>query len=282
MLGRNVVTTLLPLQRFRLFGVSKTQTLALDGIKEFKIDLVDFESVHALLEEVAPEIIIHTAAFTNLNYCEGHKIETHDLHVKLTKILAEFPNVKLIYISTDSVFDGTNGNYDENFPTYPLNYYAHSKLEGEWAALSANPRTLVIRTNIFGLKNPIGNSLAEWALKSFKEEKTINGFNDVMFNPLYVGQLSELLIKLIDTDLAGIIHVGASENMSKFEFLKALARTFGFPQTLVSESVSPVDSSLKRPRDTTLNIDYLKKVLNIQPSISTGLEMFKANYLKLV
>jgi dTDP-4-dehydrorhamnose reductase len=124
--------------------------------------------------------------------------------------------------------------------------------------------------------------LAEWALKSFKEGKTIKGFNDVVFNPLYARQLADLLLRLIDTDLEGRLHVGCLENMSKFRFLKEVASAFGYPEMLVAESVSPVDNALRKPRDTTLDINYLKKVLNVLPSISTGLQMLKADYLKLV
>lgn len=284
MLGRNIVNTLKghP-DRFSLFGVSKSNRLGSPGIQEFHGDLADERTISQVLSSVRPDVIIHTAALTNLTYCEQHKQETHAVHVALSQKLAQWTDARFIYISTDSVFSGEPGMcFSETDATYPLNYYAHSKLEGERTAQLANPDTLIVRTNIFGFKVPYGSSLAEWALKALRSGQPITGYTDVYFNPLYVGQVANLLLRLLDTKLKGILHIGSSESMSKFTFLRDLARSFEFSEQLICEALAPKDDVLRRPKNTCLNIGKLRNVLNENPSVSFGLEMFKSDYLKAV
>lgn len=278
MLGQRIVQRFQQVDDVTLFGVSKTNRLGVATVKEYQVDLSELPAVSNVLSEINPDVIIHTAAFTNLNYCESHKKETYQLHVELSKLLGEYKAAKIIYISTDSVFNGEGSSYSENDPTDPLNYYAQSKLEGERAIRMANPDSLILRTNIYGFKNQGSNSLAEWGLKSFREGKQINGYSDIIFNPLYVGQLADLIAKLMLSDLKGILHVGTSENISKFDFLTALAMLFGFPETLVLKSPSPKDDAIRRPKNTSLSIAYLKEVLNENPSVLSGLNMFKSDY----
>lgn len=278
MLGRSIVKRLSTLSNNKLYGVSKTNKLGSEIITEHQVNLADESRVGSLLKEINPDLIIHTAAFTNLQYCESNKREALQLHVNLTLLLSQ--QAPIIYISTDSVFDGSDGLYDEDSPSYPLNYYAQSKLQGEFAAHCSNSQALVLRTNIYGFKEPPGNSLAEWALHSFQEGKTISGYSDVFFNPLYVGQLADLVAKCAEHQTTGVLHVGTSECVSKFDFLRMLARTLGYSESLVLESTAPLDTTLRRPKNTTLGIQRLKEKLNEEPSLQAGLNMFKLDYLQ--
>lgn len=279
MLGRSIVKQLASqASDFTVSGVSRSLKIQHPGLVQYNVDLSNLLAVGNLLETVKPDIIIHTAALTNLNYCETNKEEAHQVHVMLTQKLAQYKQAKLIYISTDSVFDGVNGNYDEHAITYPLNYYALSKLQGESAVLYSNPEALVLRTNIYGFKTPAGHSLGEWAIKSLLEKKTITGYSDIYFNPMYVGQVAGLLPRLMNQH--GILNLGCSENLSKFAFLRALAEVFEMNPEQVSETISPQDTSLRRPKNTTLNIEKLAKLINERPGIYKGLEMFKSEFLQ--
>ena len=278
MLGQTLTKVLIE-NRYEVFGVSKTSRLSLPGLYEINADLCDSNLVEKILKHSKPDIIIHTAAFTNLEYCERNISECYTMHVELTQKLAEYASAKMIYISTDSVFKGDLGGYAEDDPTYPLNYYAHSKLEGEWSMLRTNHLSTVIRTNIYGFKRPPGNSLVEWALSSLREKQDVKGFTDVIFNPLYVGQLSQIIIKLLSSKISGLLHVGASENISKFTFLRKLASTFGYPEDFVSASLSSDNNEIRRPKNTALNIQRMKKLFNEVPLLSTGFDMLKTDYL---
>lgn len=280
MLGRKVVESLLATSKYEIFGFSKTNKLEGNFIKQYQIDPANDLQVKEHLFDISPDVIIHTAAFTNLQYCESNIAEASKLHVDLTRTLAEFSKARFCYISTDSVFNGEKGNYNEDDPTYPLNYYAQSKLQGEWVAVCSNPNVLVLRTNIYGFKKPSGSSLAEWALQSLEEGKSISGYTDVFFNPLYIGQLSNLILKCIDRQLRGLFHVGTSQYISKFDFLKALALVMGYPESMIMESMAPKGSNLRRPKNTTLNTQRLKDALNEELSLTAGLNMFKRDYLQ--
>ncbi len=280
MLGRRVIETLVATGRYRVFGVSRDSKLENTDITQFQADLAQRDNTIRLLTDVVPDVIVHTAAITNLRYCEQHVHEAHGFHVGLTRTLANFRKCRLIYISTDSVFNGARGNYQETDPTYPLNYYAQSKLQGEWAALDENPATLILRTNIYGHKTPSGHSLAEWALESFRQGNQISGFTDVLFNPLYVGQLARLIVELMSSTHNGILHTGSADSYSKMEFLRLLAEEFGYPSSLVRESVYIEDPVLRRPKNTILNVDRLKTVSDAVPTLHSGMEEFKKDYLR--
>lgn len=278
MLGQNIVNTFSKAGQLKIFGAARTK-LNISGITEFSLDLRDERAVRELTDEVKPDTIVHTAALTNLVYCEENKLEAQQMHVNLTKVLAA-SGARLVYISTDSVFDGTQALNTEASPTYPLNYYAQSKLQGEWAASCGNKNTLVLRTNIYGFKKPAGSSLAEWALSSLKEGKTISGYDDVFFNPLYVGQLSLIIRDCMHLNVTGTLHVGTHENISKFEFVTMLANEFGFGEAAIKRAFAPADGSLRRPKNTTLSIQRMKSILNQAPSLHAGLKMFKSDYVQ--
>jgi len=276
MLGRNLVGVLSGMPGLDIYGVSRKRLTGISGVHELNADLGNVDSTVKILQDIKPDVIVHTAAITNLQYCESNTTDAYKLHVELSKTLASCP-ARMIYISTDSVFDGRTGAYRETDPAYPLNYYAFSKFQGEWETLCANKRSLVIRTNIYGFNKPAGNSLAEWAIDNLKEKRVINGFSDVLFNPLYVGQLSNLIAGFLTSDLNGVLHTGCADSMSKFVFLRELAHTFGFAKDLIKESVLE-DGVLRRPKNTTLSLQTLQSRMKDLPTLAEGLQMFKSDY----
>ena len=107
---------------------------------------------------------------------------------------------------------------------------------------------------------PKSSSLVEWAIENLYLNKSIGGFKDVYFNPLYVDQLSEIILKLIDIKLEGIINIASDTKLNKYDFLLEIAEVFGFDKNLIDKkSVKEVDFKARRPENTTLNTDLLKK-----------------------
>jgi dTDP-4-dehydrorhamnose reductase len=260
--------------QFEVYGVSrKSETV--ENVTVENVDLLNECEIKSVLNRIKPEIIIHCAANVNLADCENNKGDTYKLHVEATKVLASHNNehTKFIYISTDSVFDGKKGNYNEKDEVNPLNYYAKSKYLGEEIALSSNKNTLVVRTNIYGLNSARGNSLAEWAIEELKNNREINGFDDVFFNPVYVGQLAEIIkIISVESTINGVLNVGSSKGVSKFQFINELAEIFGFDRNLIKRSkIDGILPQITRPKNTTLNIDKLKSIILEVPILKEGL-----------
>jgi len=247
-----------------------------------KLDLTQSLATISLLEVIHPEIIIHTAAYTDVDFCERNPEITNKLHIEATKLLSDYSNsrAKLVFISSDSVFEGTLGNYKEDDNKNPINYYARSKDIAEEIIKTSCDDYLIVRTNIFGFHQNHGKSLVEWALSKLTTGQKINGFVDVRFNAIYTRFLSRILLNMIELDLKGTYHVCSSNSLSKFEFLTKLATIFKLNVDLISP-MKVVEFCLQtnRPNNTTLNVEKIHSLIEL-PSIEDGLFELYADYSK--
>jgi len=280
MLGKDIVNVFAEDKGYDLYGFSRKNNPLIKNIKQITVDLTDSSSLIESLQQLNPDIIIHCAANVNVDDCEKNKEYTCKLHVETTKALVSCTCLrKFIYISSDSVFDGLSGNYTEHDKVNPLNYYGKTKVEGENMCLVANSNTLVIRSNIYGFHIPSGNSLVEWAVANLSQGKSIEGFEDVFFNPLYTKQLAVIIKELIKIDYNGILHVGCSEYISKYNFLVEMAKVFKLPVDLIHRGFSTdINFIASRPRNTTLDISKSKLLLTEIPSLASGLMELKTDY----
>ena len=195
----------------------------------------------------------------------------------LATVAAHFGS-QFVYISSDSVFDGTRGGYAEEDDVAPVNAYARSKLEGEIAVRSASPDSLVVRTNIYGWNMQPKASLAEWILSRLEAGSEVPGFQDVVFCPILVNDLGEVILEMLGRRLTGLFHVAGSEACSKYEFALRLAGMFGLDRGLVRPT-SVEHSALRapRPKNTSLCTARVGRALDRpMPSLDAGLERFKA------
>ena len=244
------------------------------------LDLTNPERTEQLLRLRNPDIIVHLAADTQLDRCERFPREAFELNAGLTERLARWAAERgglLIYMSTDAVFDGIHGAYTETDIPVPLNVYAASKLAGEQAIQKCGAEHLIIRGNIFGWNAQDKQSLAEWALAELKARRPFVGFSDVIFNPLFVQTLSNLLLALIDKRARGVVHVGSSDCVSKYEFFRLLAQEFGLStEQLKSRASVELVGRLRRPLNTTLCCSRLENEFGISPpSIAQEIARFR-------
>jgi len=185
----------------------------------------------------------------------------------------------LLYISTDSVFNGEKGNYTEESTPDPLNNYGMTKYLGELAVRANNKNSLVIRTNIFGYNNPLKASLAEWAIKEFKNGNHVNGYSNVIFNAIYTKHLANIIVNLVDKDQNGVINIASKTQISKYDFLVKLANSMGQSSDIVSKAklITNADKSMIRPLNTTLNVDRAAKFIEL-PTIESGITELAKDY----
>jgi dTDP-4-dehydrorhamnose reductase len=277
MLGKDIYT-LLKSEGYDVFGISRN----MGQFSDYLIDLTNEKQLLNFLDMSKPQIIIHCAANTDVNDCELNKENAFLLNVKSTEILSSFSNdVRFIYVSTDSVFDGQKGNFKEVDQTNPLNYYAYTKLEAEKAVINNNKNSVILRTNIYGYHINRGKSLFEWAFNNLKHNQIINGFQDVYFNPLYTKQLSKVIKALVDNKkINGIFHVGCKEKISKYDFIKKVAEKFTFETSMITaKSIDEFSSETKRPKDTTLESSKLSEILDMEFSIDEGINLLYSDYV---
>lgn len=243
------------------------------------LNITDKKKVVQIIESIKPKLIIHCAALTNVDYCEEYPNEAFKINFEGTRnivIASNKAKAKLIYISTDSVFNGENGNYSENDNPSPINEYAKSKLLGEKVIQEETDNYIIIRTNLFGWNKLPKESLAEWIIFSLKSGKKIKGFTDVIFSPLLVNNLSEIILELVKRKLTGIYHLGAHDQLTKNEFAIHLAKQFGLNQKKIEPASSrTINFKAARPLNTSLNVAKIESILNKpMPTIRSGIKNF--------
>jgi len=255
--------------------------LRVPGAQMFAIDLTARQAVDKIVAKVHPRSIIHCAAATNVDWCEDHSQEAERINVDATASLAEAA-LKLaahfVYVSTDAVFDGKRGNYSETDEPSPLNVYAKSKLRGEQEVLRRCPSALIVRVNIYGWNAENKQSLAEWILHQLALNKTVPGFTDMYFAPLLANDLAEVLLTMLDCGLNGIYHVVGSERLSKYEFARRVAATFGIDPSGVAPT-RVAEAKLRAPRapDLSLSTGKIRDALgHPMPDVESGLRRFRA------
>ncbi len=247
---------------------------------QVKCDLRDGETARLALDGFSADLIVHCAAWTDVDQCEANPEEAKQIHVEASRMIACWcaeNRKRLVYLSTDSVFSGEDSLYSEADPPSPVNVYAKTKWEGELEVKRICPEALIIRTNMFGWNYLEKGSLAEWFLRMLIEKKPIQGFTDLRFTPLLVNDLSRLILKLIDKGAVGTFHLASRDSCSKYEFGVWLAEIFGFKPELITESSSEsFQFRARRPKDTSLSVakttDFLKQEM---PGIREGLKTFK-------
>lgn len=268
-------------KEFNVLGVGRKNIAS--GFPYQQVDLINEKQVSALLESYSPDIIVHCAANVDLQHCERDKSYADAIHVESTRLLASYrPGItRLIYISTDAVFDGQRGNYSEQEKTAPLNYYAYTKLKGEEAAVEYNSSTIILRTNIYGFHKPQkGSSLFEWLYKTLNDKTSLNGFTDVHFNPLYLNQVFEVIKECLALDFKGVLHAGCRKFISKYEFAIQVAELFDFDKSLIQPAeMASINAEIKRPANTTLNVSKMEFITGKLFYLSDGLSALKKDLL---
>jgi len=277
LLGSNL-SKLAP-SKFEVYATYNKNKVRMKDVHFFQIDLTKKEQL-VKIEQIKPDFIIHCAAITNVDYCEAHPDEAYNQNVLTSINIAEIAKkirAYLIHISTDSVFDGTKGNYKENGTPNPTNVYGKTKLEAEQKILSIHAYSCIVRTNIFGWNKRDKFSLAEWMLNKLTNNEELPALKDIYFSPILVNDLAEALFKLQEKNYEGIIHIAGSETCSKLDFAYIIAEVFGLDKSLI-RPISIHELGLKAPRgkNTSLNVSKAEKILKEHlPKAKDGLVKMK-------
>ena len=253
MLGREFVNIFK--SKYEVYGIDINNIENL-GDRYFCINLLNQKEIEQFLEKKLFDIIINSVAIVDLKKCETDKKLAEDLHVNLNKSFIEYcnkNNTKYIYISTDSVFDGEIGNYKEDSIVRPLNNYAYTKFLGE-KEVEKIKNHIIVRTNILGYTEN-QNSLFKWAYENLKD----NIFEDVIFSPISVFRLSELIDELVKINYQGLINVVNDTVLSKYEFLNILKEMMLSNSKINKVKIQNTD--IIRPKNTSLNNELLHSIL---------------------
>jgi dTDP-4-dehydrorhamnose reductase len=248
MLGSCLVRSLR--EKYKVVGISRYR----DDTTNYACDFKNLKDLEKILNKEKSDLIINSAALTNLNICEENSELASLIHYILPLFLSE-RHERNIHISTDSVFDGETGFYHEESSPNPLNIYAKTKLLGEAPILSNGG--LVLRVNIYGFNSNLKrSSLFEWAYNAIKKNEAIVGYDDVIFNPVSIFRLAELMDYFASNETVGLLNVGANCAISKAEFIQHMIKIINPNYCNFTISNQP-KSEVRRPKNTVLDTGKL-------------------------
>lgn len=250
----------------------------MENVEFFKYDLLDYDKLENNIISCHPQILIHTAAYVDVDGCESNPGFAYKLNVDLTRKLSEICakiKCKLIYISSDSIYGGSVYESIENDTPMPINVYGITKLMGEYFVPENG---IVLRTNIYGLNYRKKKSFAEWIISSLRNGETITMFDDVIFSPILVDDVAIVIEKMINENLSGIFNLCSSDSISKFEFAKLLKSLFEIKTGQIKRGkVKDFDFKARRQNNMAMNNHKISSILGIKmPSVEDGLEKFKS------
>ena len=272
--------------KFRYIAGSKYEIVTTHhnnpGENSVSFDITDENDVMDKITSLNPDAVIHAAALTNVDYCEDHPEEAWNVNAKGTDNIAkacEKTGSKLIYVSTDFVFDGERGMYSEEDKTNPLGYYASTKLEGEEFIRHYDDLNYAIArvSVLYGWHTRM--NFVTWVIDELKNGNEINIVTDQYNSPTLADNAAEAMIKIFERDKTGIYHTVGDERINRFDFARNIAEVFDLDSSLINPTKSTnFVQKAKRPKDSSLNVEKVQRDLGIKMLNTTeGL-----NYMKKV
>jgi len=250
----------------------------IDGVNSVKFDIT--KGPERLILDYKPDVIVHAAAIGNVDFCEENRDICYNVNVISARRLfseAYRKGTKIIYISTDYVFDGRRGAYEETDVPSPINYYGLTKLIGEEMALSKGGTAVRIAA-VYGTGYGRAN-FGKFLVDRLSRKEKVDAAYDQYLSPTLNTQIGEAVLKLIEKDYEGLIHI-AGPRLSRYEFALKVCEKFGFDKSLINPvSVDSFRFKSPRPRDSSLNSDLGMEVTGIDlKNIDRSLEIFRGEY----
>lgn len=240
----------------------------------FSLDLLQTDEVTQLIQEQLPTAIIHTAALTNVDYCEVNPEECHQVNVIATKVLfdaAKSIGAHFELLSTDFVFDGKNGPYKEEDPVNPLSVYAQSKVDAEQMLLEdpdnysnwSIARTIIVYGTGFGLSR---SNMILWALEALPKGEQMKLVNDQFRAPTWADDLAYGCVEVVLRGQKGIFHLSGPRTRAVHEIVEEVGKALGITDLPIETiSSATLNQAAKRPPYTGFDLAKAEKLLDYHP-----------------
>jgi dTDP-4-dehydrorhamnose reductase len=239
------------------------------GDSYFRLDLHNQEELKSFLEQFQPDYIIHAWSMCDLDLCEqipqmAEKVNVHGLQKMLNAIQGLSSLKKFVYISTDHVFCGEQGKYNESDKPVPKHVYGRTKYEAEQRVHGLDIPYLIVRPGL-----TIGQSLQgnkgprDFLFARIQARKPIHYFTDEWRSPIHADELAEQVLNLTLSDQTGIFHIAGEQILNRYDLARSLALTHALPVEHIFPRLRAEDRWAHiRPRDLSLRSNRLKNVLS--------------------
>lgn len=282
LLGQHLVKLILNSTDHEVLATSKTepsQVIPDSRIHYCLLDITDGMAVNSMMEKLAPDIIIHCAALTQVDECEQQPIKAWEINVTATRFLVDAAkkiNAFMIFISTDFVFDGNHGPYKETDELNPVSYYGSTKVAAEKAVAESGLHYAIVRTcllygNIlFGTRS----NIVSWVKENLEAGKKIKVVSDQWRTPTYIEDLAKGILLIAEKKVTGLFHISGKDFLSPYDMAMATADYLHLDKLLIEKvDASVFTQPVKRPATTGFIIDKAKEELGYEPiSFKEGLQ----------
>ncbi len=259
-------------------GVDRNEWWGGNGYHLLQGDLNEPEFLAHAVEVSDPDALIHCAAIVAVDECERDPQLARSVNVGLTARVCQAvrEDCRIVFVSTDAVFDGSHAPSKESDTVCPVNIYGRTKRDGEIVVFNSDRSHLVVRTNFYGWSSGRKKTSGEWMYAALRDDAPVTFFDDFFFTPLYVADLAMSLQGVVEAGQTGTLHLCGRDRVSKHEFGMLLAAAMGVTAENVRKgSVADVPLLAARSTDLSLTSEHPEALdLALDRSCRTGIGHF--------
>jgi dTDP-4-dehydrorhamnose reductase len=224
---------------------------------QIPMDLADEASIRKCLAETKPDVVLHCGGLTNTDFCEANRDLANRVNCLGTEVLLKGFNGKVIYFSTDYVFDGEHAPYNEHSQTNPLNHYGKTKLAAERVVLD-KPQNLVVRVSgLYGF-----NEKNNRFINGLRSRRVIKASQELISTPTYIGDITKAVPEFMD--MSGILHFTGEQSFSRYDFAKLTVESLGLDTEVIAQESKGI---ARKPRNSSLVSVYSLRKTSVDEAL---------------
>lgn len=284
LLGQKLVYKLKERPDVELIATARGANRLLDqtGYIFYQLDIENPKNVDEVIDAVKPDHIIHTAAMTQVDDCELDHAACDRANVDAVQYMvdaAERNNCHFVHISTDFIFNGEEGPYDEEGIADPLSYYGNAKWKGELIVQKSKLKWAILRTVlVYGIVDNMSRSnIVLWAKGALEKGEPINVVDDQFRSPTLAEDLADGCILAVDKQATGIYNISGKDQLSIIDLVRTVADYYGLDKSLINPvSSKTLNQPAKRPPVTGFILDKARRELGYNPhSFTEGIALME-------
>jgi dTDP-4-dehydrorhamnose reductase len=232
------------------------------------VNILDKDMVDKVIEDIKPTAVVNVAAVADIDQAEREQELADKVNVEGARYIAEScakRGIRLVFFSSDAVFDGQGGFYNEEDIPNPINYYGRTKAEAEKAVLEVCPSAAIIRISlVLGFPITTGNSFFANLESKLREGNEILCPLDEIRTPVDVITLSECVLELCENDFSGVLHIGATDSINRYDLTRKITHRMGFDEKLLKAQtlVEPGPGRAPRHKNGIISVAKAKRILH--------------------
>jgi len=279
---------------FEIFGSYNFRDPKLSFVKSVNLDISNTSKIEETIQRIKPDVIINTAGINNVDYCEKHPDEALKINVLAIEELCKITkkqNIKLVQLSSDSVFDGKKQlPYDENDNPKPINYYGKTKLESENLVLE-NSENIVVRasvlygylsSNLAKLESSSKKSInfGQWLINKLILNETVQIITDEYSSPIIADDFARSILHIVKHGGSGVFHSAPKLQITRYDFSMKIAKSLDLPFELIKPiSNKELGRDVNTGFNKCLNSEKLSKNLNYTfLTLDESLDLLKTQF----